>query len=99
MGPDWANYFDFVISNCKKPLWFKTCQPFFEFNKMNPNGKGRKLCSLDDWLIQAPPKFLSEGSAGLLTKFLQKTFGKEDVKVCHFGDHILNDIYATWAFD
>jgi hypothetical protein len=45
------------------------------------------------------PKFMSEGSSGLLTKLFQDRLGKKDVKVCHFGDHFLHDVHATWVFD
>jgi hypothetical protein len=45
-----------------------------------------------------PNKVFLNGNAKVFTEYLQEICGKKDIKIAAFGDHALNDIYATHEF-
>ena len=36
-GSDWINYFDFIASNCPKPLFYRAESPFYGISLMKKN--------------------------------------------------------------
>jgi hypothetical protein len=40
-----------------------------------------------------------EGNATMFTAFLQKFLSNDYLKIAHFGDHFLNDVFAVWEFN
>jgi hypothetical protein len=71
LGHDWAKFFDIVLANCRKPIFFSAEYPFFCYNKYNLNFKGQKIRSGTQMLSHAmcEKKFFLEGSGKLLTHY------------------------------
>jgi hypothetical protein len=40
-----------------------------------------------------------DGNANILTEYFQLLFGRKDIKVVFFGDHVHADIQAVFEFD
>ena len=81
--PDWKDYFEFVLTSGRKPVWFETEDPIREV--------------VDGDLSNEPVDSLRRGrmySGGGL-KDLQRLTGMQGEEVLYVGDHIYGDILRS----
>jgi hypothetical protein len=47
LGPDWQDSFDIICADCRKPLWQRADNPFFQYDESKKDRKGSRLQTLD----------------------------------------------------
>ena len=77
-GPGWQDQFDFCIFEAKKPLFWKANSPFVSVKNANMPLKLNSLKEDDG-------KLFTGGNANGLTKYFQKFFLKDNVRIAFFG--------------
>jgi hypothetical protein len=66
LGKNWQDFFDIIVANCRKPLFYKSENPFYEVRDSTQNWKGGKLKNASDITMNKGKVFL-EGNARTLT--------------------------------
>lgn len=95
LGDKWEQLFDLNIANCNKPKFFSEHEhPFYSVDTEAKDLKGAAITSGKD--LQENQYYL-EGNARLVTEFYQKLLGRDEVRVCYFGDHFWSDVHAASA--
>ena len=100
LGPDWKDFFDFVIINMHKPLFWNAKNPFHAFDPTNEEMKGQKIDNFMEFhshLQQS--KIMLGGNGSFLTQYLQTTLCKKKLKICYVGTHYLFDVRSLTEFD
>ncbi|KAL4232769.1 5'-nucleotidase domain-containing protein 1 [Mactra antiquata] len=88
LGPDWKSYFDIIMSNARKPGFFRDNKPFLSLD-------GIKECDSVPYTDLKQHGVYSSGNHIDLEKFVTKLTGAETPKIVYFGDSLCSDAYPV----
>jgi hypothetical protein len=89
LGECWEEFFSFININARKPLWQTGANPYYKVRKYATNLKGESILLSRDLNVTFFAKYFLEGSALLLTSWLQETLFKQNVKVLFLGTNYI----------
>eukprot|EP00794_Sanderia_malayensis_P000515 gene515-1164_t len=95
IGNDWMDLFDFVLTDAKKPDFFKIGTNLRPFLALDGEIYSRPVEQLERKTCYA------HGNAGILEGTAKRILGKDSIKVVYFGDSPKSDVfpprnYANW---
>lgn len=88
LGPEWRSYFNIVVTNARKPGFFKEKKPFLSLD-------GIKEIESVSWKDLEEHGVYSSGNHEDLEKFVAGHTGKENPKIVYFGDSLCSDAFPT----
>lgn len=95
MGEDWQEFFNLIVCEAQKPLFYKSEEPFKtidkEPEKIKVTFQMRK--AVKKW------KILLHGNIKLLTLFLQEMKEDMNIKMAFFSDHLHKDLLSGYQYN
>ena len=95
LGENWKSLFDFQLAYCCKPSFFFNKTPFYSIDEKASNMKGP---AIEDASQLEMGNVYLQGNGLMLHQFYQKLLGKDQVRVCYFGDHLGSDVAYGGTF-
>ena len=89
----WLDHFDYVFLDARKPLWFTTRTPFWDWLQDSPTRKGDELHTANLFLQRSvidERRVFLQGNATDFTKHFW--IDKEKPRFVFFGSHLINDV-------
>jgi hypothetical protein len=97
---NWEDLFNFIVTNCQKPLFYKSECPFYELQETSRTYRGPMVDSLKDLKrCIKKVKFFQEGNACLMTYFLAAALNKNNFKVGVITDQLYSEVQAIYDFN
>lgn len=96
----WLDHFDYVFLDARKPLWFKTRAPFYEWQGSSPTRKGAELHTANLFIhtvVFEQRRVFLQGNAHDFTKHYWIETKKP--RVALFGSHLIHDVGETQEFN
>jgi hypothetical protein len=97
-GNDWIDFFDLVIADVKRPLFYKTNKPLVTFDKVKIT-EGEELLGYikqeQEKGTRVEKKFYFEGNVGLVTDYYKKLCKKDMLRVGYFGSDLIFDVLSA----
>ena len=69
LGDNWKSYFDIVVANARKPLFYRAESPFYEYDQTAKNDQGKKLKDAAAFTASKDDKIFIGGNALILTDY------------------------------
>ncbi|EDW18113.2 5'-nucleotidase domain-containing protein 1 [Drosophila mojavensis] len=94
LGPDWRNYFDFIVTYAKKPGFFTQKRAYLNVDDVAKRELPNTELSPMEYL--QPGKIYAQGNWHQLHQSMAKLLHKDASKAraLYFGDNIIQDIYT-----
>lgn len=103
LGDNYHDFIDISVIEAKKPLFFRTENPFYGVSEDSMTFYGKRVYSVDEMSAERHSSriygrcFLG-GNAYMLTRYFTKILSKAALKIAYFGAHLHKDILTSRQF-
>ncbi|CRK98559.1 CLUMA_CG011908, isoform A [Clunio marinus] len=87
LGPNWRDYFDFIICFAKKPGFFTMDRPFYQLDGISETG----IIDIENMI---PGNVYTQGNFKDLKKIIGKNTKTENPKIVYIGDNLIQDVFT-----
>jgi hypothetical protein len=94
LGSNWQDFFNIIITKCKKPLFFAAENPFAELQSDSPLSDVKSITE-----AVKRNKVIQNGNSKMLTEYLKEVTGIPNLKIVSFGEHLYNHMLAAFKFN